>query len=113
MRISALLLLATVALLTACSLEHDVSRFVVPGTALTVSIVEDEKSLYRCHVYIGSNVTPDSAEGIIVGHRLDRDKNTPLPLPKIVNTGTIAIVTWPGTDLKLNVSLKTGACRGL
>jgi hypothetical protein len=98
-------------LLTACTLEHEVSRVVVPNTALTIVVVEDEKSLYRYRVYDGGKITADSADGIIFGHRQGLERNELLPIPVVTEAGGLATIIWPSASLELRVSLATGTRR--
>lgn len=87
---------------SSCSLEHEVSRVAIPGTDLTVIVVEDEKSLYRYSVEPLSL----SSNGRIIGPRAgQRAKNEALPKPVITRDGDVATVVWPGTDLRVRIDV--------
>jgi hypothetical protein len=102
---NALSAILVMVLLAACTLEHEVSRVVIPNSGIIVVVVEDEKSLYRYRIYGGSAV---NADGIIFGHRQGGGRDAPLPAPVVAKTGDVATIAWPGTNLQLRVDVARG-----
>ena len=91
-------------ILASCTLEHKVSRVQLPGTALAVVVVEDEKSLYRYRIYPKG----EPADGRIFGERRGRDRGSPLPTPVVTRMGDIVSITWPGLYLNIQIDVVHG-----
>lgn len=80
--------LALVALLAGCSLEREVSRVSVPGTELTLVVVQDEKQMFRYRVLAGDQ--PVSAERLFSG-----PCSEPLPDAVVTQESEMVRISWP------------------
>jgi hypothetical protein len=106
---SRLLLLAAL-ILTSCSLQHEVSNVVLPGTSVNVSVIEDEKSIY--HYCIRENNKPCS-DGRIFGVRAgQRPRGAQLPTAVVTKNGDVATIGWPGTSLRVLIDVVRGRAIG-
>jgi len=97
--------LATLVLIS-CSPQHDVSNVVLPGTSISVAVVEDEKSIY--HYVIHENGKPGSSGrefGVRAGQHL---KGARLPDAVVTRSGNVATITWPGTGLHVEIDVARG-----
>jgi hypothetical protein len=103
-------LLLAALILTSCSLEHEVSNVVLPGSSISVSVIEDEKSLY--HYCIHENDKPCS-DGRIFGVRAgQRPRGAQLPTAVVTKSGDVATIAWPGTDLHVLIDVVRGRAIG-
>src|SRR5882724_11504587 len=80
--------LTLIALLTACSLEHEVSRVSVPGTDLTLVVVQDEKKMFRYRVV--ANDERVSEDRLFSGPCSER-----LPDAVVTRESDLVRISWP------------------
>jgi len=91
----------SILVLTSCSLEHEVSRVTLPDTGLSVVVSEDEKSLYRCRIFLQEK----SSDGRICGHRESVPRDARLPDPVITRSGDVATIDWLGASVQVKIDV--------
>lgn len=89
-----IVVVATIILLCACSLTEEVARVAIPGTTLTVVVVQDEKRMYRYQIFEDGAAV--SGERLFSGYSAG-----PLPQPVIAESNGLVRISWPKKDQEL------------
>jgi hypothetical protein len=92
-----LLLIPTFAglLLTACSLEKEVSRVEIPNSKIAIVLTEDGKQMFRYHVLMADKPVGDPR--FLGPHNGDANSYK----PTITSAGRLVTVTWKGAPSTL------------
>lgn len=88
-------------LLSSCTLEKEVSRVAIPDSKLTLVLTEDEKKMYRYHVYAGGKEV--AVPGFFGPHDADSSTRADVSV-----TDKKVTVRWRGPlnspSLEINIS---------
>lgn len=93
-------------MLVSCSLEKNVSNVAVRGAGISVSVSEDEKSLYRYCIYADDK--PCIGGRVFGARQGQRPKGAQLPSAVVTRRGDVATITWPGTSLHVEIDAARG-----
>jgi hypothetical protein len=104
------LLLLAALILTSCSPQREVSNVALPGTNISVSVIEDEKSIYHYCIHENNKPCSDGREfGVRAGQR---PRGAQLPTAVVTKNGDVATITWPGTSLRVLIDVVRGRAIG-